>query len=80
MINIAVPSFLNLSPTLEGVQEVDLPLQYTAEEATLSQLAIKEEEEEEIVEVSDSKDDFEVFNQPRSLEVPTGDLSHIPPA
>lgn len=57
-----------------------MPLQYTAEEAIPSQLAIKEEEEEEIVEVSDSKDNFEVFNQPRSLEVPTGDLSHISPA
>ncbi|KAK9988992.1 hypothetical protein SO802_029231 [Lithocarpus litseifolius] len=64
---------------LEGVQDVELPFQYTAKEATLSQPAIKEEEEE-IVEVSDSEDNFEVFDQPQSLEVPTGDFNHILPA
>lgn len=80
LTNVAVSGFLNPGPAPEGVQKVDLPLQYTAEEATSSQLAIKEEEEEAIVEVSNSKDKFEVFNQPQSLEVPIGDLNHIPPA
>ena len=52
-----------MGPVPEGVQQVVLLFQHTAkEEATPSQLAIKEEEQ--VVEVSDSKDDFEVFNQP----------------
>ena len=50
---------------------------------TPSQPAIKEEEEEEeeeeeMVEVSNSKDDFEVFNQPQSPRVLAGDFSHFP--
>ena len=79
LINIIVLGFLNPSPTPEGVQQVELPFQYTVEEeATPSQPTIKEEEEE--VEVSDSKDDFEVFNRPQSPEVPTGGFNHLPPA
>jgi len=50
-----------------------LPFQRAAEkEATPSQSTIKEEEE--VIEVSDSKDNFEVFNQPLSPETPTSDL------
>ena len=61
------------------MQHIELPFQNAAkEEATPSQPTIKEEEEE-IVEVSESEDDFEVFNQPRSPEVPAGDFSHLPP-
>ena len=48
------------------------------EETTPSQPAIKEEEQ--MVEVLDSEDNFEVFNQPQSLEAPAGDFSHLPPA
>ena len=78
MINVVVPGFLNPSPAPEGVQQIELPFQHTAEEeATPSQPTIKEEEEE-IVEVSESEDDFEVFNQPQSLEVPASDFSHLP--
>ncbi|KAL0000243.1 hypothetical protein SO802_019845 [Lithocarpus litseifolius] len=81
LINVVVPSFLNLDPALEGVQQVEPLFQYTAEdEASPSQPTIKEEEEEEIVEVLDSEDGFEIFNQPQSPEVPAGDLNHIPPA
>ena len=61
-INVATLSFLNPSPTPKGVLEVTLPPQYTVEEPTPSQPTIKEEEEEEIVEVSDSRDNFKVFN------------------
>jgi len=62
LMNVIVPSFLNPGPTLEGVQQVELPFQYIVEEeATPSSPAIKEEEEE-VVEVSNSEDDFEVFN------------------
>lgn len=34
--------------------------------------------EEEIVEVSDSEDKFEVFNRPESPKVPSGDFSNLP--
>ena len=75
LINIAVLSLLNPGPTLEGVQQVELPFQYTAEEDVVpSRPTIKEEEE--VVQVSD----FEVFNQPQSPEVPTGGFSLLPPA
>ena len=77
LINVATPGFLNLGPTPEGVLEVALPFQYTVEEPTPSQPAIKEEEEEEIVEVLDSGDDFEVFNQPQSLDLQISDSSHL---
>ena len=62
LINVATLSFLNPGPAPKGVLEVTLPPQYTAEEPTPSQPTIKEEEEEEIVEVSDSRDNFKVFN------------------
>ena len=62
-INIVVLGFLVPSPVPEGVQQIELSFQRTAEEgATPSQLAIKEEED--IVEVSKSEDDFEVFSHP----------------
>ena len=51
--------------------------QYTAREATSSQPTIKEEEEE-VVNVSDSEDDFEVFNLPSPSENSVGDLSLLP--
>lgn len=66
-INIAVPGFLVTSPVLEGVQQIELPfLRAVEEEATPSQATIKEEEV--VVEISESKDDFEIFNQPLPLE------------
>lgn len=53
--------FLNLGPAPKGVQHIELPFHITAKEvSTPSQPVIKEEEE--VVEVSDSEDDFEVFN------------------
>ena len=39
---------------------------------------IKEEEQEEMVEVSDSEDNFEIVNQPSTLEALTGDLINLP--
>ena len=36
----------------------------------------EKEKEEEIVEVFDSEDEFEVFNQPLSPETSTNDLGH----
>ena len=85
-INVAALGFLTTGPLLEGIltttpiqegkPKVALPFQHVAkEEATSSQPSIKEREE--IVEVSDtedSEDNFEVLNQPLSLEVSNGDL------
>ena len=77
LVNVAAPGFLNPSPAPKGVLKVTLPLQYTAEEPTPSQPAIKEEEEEDIIEISDSGDDFEVFNPPESPESQVGDSNHL---
>ena len=64
---------LTTTPILEGKPRVALPLQRAnEEEATSSEPSIKEREE--IVEVSDTEDNFEVLNQPLSLEVLTSDL------
>ena len=82
-INVVAPGFLTTGPLLEGIltttpiqegkPKVALPFQHVAkEEATSSQPSIKEREE--IVEVSDTEDNFEVLNQPLSLEVSNGDL------
>ena len=60
-INVVVPSFLVTDPILEGVQQIELPFQRTVEEvATPSLLVIKEEEE--VVEISESEDEFKVFS------------------
>ena len=92
LINVVVLGFLNPGHVPQGVLKVKPILPYKAEdEATPSQPIIKEEEEEkeeeeneQAVEVLDSedksKDNFEVFNQPESLEVPAGDFSHLPTA
>ena len=77
LISVVAPSSLTTSPIPKGVFEVTLLSQYTAREATSSQPTIKEEEEE-VVNVSDSEDDFEVFNLPSLSENSVGDLSLLP--
>ena len=75
-INIAVPSFL-AGPAPKGVQQLELRFQRTSkEEATFSQPAPKETVR--VVEVSNSKEDFEFFNQIQSPEPPVIDFSHLP--
>lgn len=65
LINVIVPGFIYLDPRPQGVLEVKPFPQFKAgDEATPSQPAIKEEKEERVIEVSDSKDNFEVFNRP----------------
>ena len=60
-INVVVPSFLVPDPIPTSIQQVELPFQRVAEEeATPSQPTIKEKEQ--VVEVSDFEDEFEVFN------------------
>ena len=77
-IRVVVPAFLITDPIPEGIPKIELPSQHTTkEEATSSQPTTKEEEE--TVEVSDSEEDFKVFNQPLSLETSIGDLDHLPP-
>ena len=74
-ISIVVPGFLLTDPITKGIPKIALPPQRAVkEEATSSQLSTKEEEG--IVEVFDSEDDFKVFNQPSSPETPSGDLDH----
>ena len=70
---------LTTNPIPEGIPKVALPSQYTIEETTSSHPAITKEEdekEEEVVEVSDSEDEFEVFNQPLSPKASTSDVGH----
>ena len=60
-VNIVVPGFL-VSTLPEGTQLVELPFQLSAEEeATSSHLVL--EETAKVVEVSDSEEEFEVFDQ-----------------
>ena len=81
LINVAVSSFLNPNLALEGVQQVEpLPPYMAEDEATPSQPNIKEEEEEEMVEVPNSEDDFEIFNQLQSPGASTSDFGDLPPA
>ena len=92
-ISVAVPGFLiagpipegmlTTDPIPEGIPKVALPPQHTIGEATSFHPAIikeEEEKEEEVVEGSDSEDEFKVFNRPLSLEASTGDLDHFSPA
>ena len=72
--------FPHPGPISEGVQQVELPsLHVVEEQAVLSQTTVKEEEED-IVEILKSGDDFEIFNQLLSSEPPIADLSDLPPA
>ena len=78
-ISVVVPGFLTVDPIPEGIPKIALTSQRVIKkEATSSQSSTKEEEG--IVEVSNSKDNFEVFNQPLSPETPSGYLGHPPPA
>ena len=81
LINVVMPSFLNPGSRPQGVLKVEPILQYKAEdEATPSQPTVKGEEEEKVVKVLDSEDNFEVFNRPESPEASTSDFSHLPSA
>ena len=85
-ISVAAPRFLIIGPIPEGtlatgpipkgIPKVALPPQHTAEEGTSSHLAItkEEEEREKVVEVPDSEDEFDIFNQILSRKASLGDL------
>ena len=76
---MVVLGFLVTNPISEGVPKVDLPfLRIAKEVATPSQPTIKEEEK--VVDIFESKDDFEVFSYLQSSEVPAEDFSHPPSA
>ena len=77
-ISVAAPGFLTIDLIPRGVLKVTLPPQYTTREATSSHPGIKEEKEEEIVDVSNSEDDFEVFDILSSSKSPISDLSLLP--
>ena len=68
---------LTTNPIPEGIPKVELSSQQAAEEkATPSQPAINEKEE--VVDISEFEDDFEVFKHFPSLKVPTEGFSHSP--
>ena len=81
-INVTTPGFLLLGPIpkgtlttepiFEGIPKVDSPLQQIIGVSTSSRPT--NTEEEDVVEVPDSKDEFKVFNQAVSLETSTPDL------
>lgn len=78
-IIIVVLSFLTTSPTPKGIQLVKLPPQHAAEEEpTSSHLDL--EETAQVVEVSYSEEDFEVYNQLYSSESLGVTLNHLLPA
>ena len=79
-ISVVAPGFLTIGPIPGGVH-VTTPILKGIPKvgASSSRPVIKEEKEEEeeeerIVEVSNSKDDYDIFNQPLSPEAPVGDL------
>ena len=70
---------LTTDPIPKGIPKVALPFQRAVEEeATPSQPAIKEEEE--VVNISEFEDNFEVFSCLQSSEVPTEGFSYSPSA
>ena len=81
-INVMTPGFLlpgpipegmlTTDPIFEGIPKVALPLQQITGVSISSRPT--NTEQEDVVEVLDSKDDFEVFNQALSLETLTSDL------
>lgn len=89
-INVVAPGFLVTRPVpegtlatipiLEGIPSVAPPLQCVVEEATSSQPIVKEEEGKEedrrVVELTDSENEFAIFNQPLSSDSPISNLSH----
>ena len=82
--SIATPGFLISSPIpkgtlttepiFEGIPKVTLPIQQAIGVAASSRTT--NTEEEEVVEVLDSEDGFEFFNQALSLATSTPDLGH----
>ena len=85
-ISVAAPSFLITSSIPEDVLSTNpIPEGIPKVEASSSRPITKDKEreqerEKELVEVSDSKDNFEVFNQPLSPETSFSDLGTSSPA
>lgn len=75
-INITVLGFLT-GPPPEDTHQVELPSQYSAKEEVTSSHLVPEEAIK-VVEVSNSKEDFKAFDQPRSQESPGATFSHLP--
>lgn len=76
-INIAVPGILG-DPSLTGTQQVKLPIQQSTREEATSLNPAPEEEATKVIEVVDSKEDFEVFDQPFPTESPLATFPHLP--
>ena len=78
-INVAVPGFLT-SPPLEGSHQAVLPVQHIVEDRAPSPGLAREEETVKIIEVVDSKEDFEVFDKPDPVESPSTNSRSLPSA
>ena len=76
-INIAVPGFL-IGPPLEGTHQVVLPVQSIVEEGATSPGSAREEEMVKIIKVTDSKEEFEVFDQLDLTESPSTTSRFLP--
>lgn len=77
LISFAVLGLLTIDLIPQGVLQVELPLQCTAEEEAITSLPVVKEEEE-VVEISEFEDEFEVFNHNRFPEALAEDFSHLP--
>ena len=76
-INIAVPGFLTSLP-LEGTHQAVLPVQSIAEEGATSLGSAREKEVVKIIKVTDSKEEFEVFDQLDLTESPSTTSRFLP--
>ena len=85
-INVAAPGFLISNPISEGVLTTNpilkgIPKVETSSSHPITEEKEKEQEEEgEIVEVSDFEDNFGVFNQPLSPDASSGGLEQSSPS
>ena len=78
-INIAVPGFLT-GPPLEGTHQAVLLVQPIAEEGATSSGSAREEEMVKIIKVTDSEEEFEVFDQLDLTESPSTTSRFLPSA
>ena len=78
-INIAVPGFLT-GPPLEGTHQAVLLVQPIAEEGATSSGSAQEEEMVKIIKVTDSEEEFEVFDQLDLTESPSTTSRFLPSA
>ena len=78
-INVAIPGFLG-SPPPTGIHPIELPIQRAFGEEVTSSYPAPEEEVAKVIEVTDSKEDFMVFDRSSPIKSPNVSFSHLPSA